>query len=87
MESDNLKYTFENLINEESFRSWVINNDAKSATFWHSVLVSNPKHEKIFQLAKNFLLALSPPTKDVKKSELKSIFDKIIEQSNTLSLK
>ena len=75
---NNSIYNFETLIGEDSFRSWVIDNDTESALFWEKTTVQYPESKKIILLAKSFLLALHEPNTLLQQQDLDLITAKIL---------
>lgn len=81
MQNDQLKYKFENLIENESFRAWVIENDVENGKFWTQTMVLLPQHKKKILLAKAFLLSLKPKSTDLNQAQLMDITDTILAKA------
>jgi hypothetical protein len=61
MDKNITTYNFQDLIEEQSFRSWVIDNDVDNALLWKNKIAEHPEIEKIMFFAKSFLIALNEP--------------------------
>jgi hypothetical protein len=78
MKSNSSKYKFEDLIQDEHFKAWVLDRDTKSETTWSVDISVSPEDEKTLHFAKSFLLALGNPVENSKKSDLAAITAAVI---------
>ncbi|MEY4538741.1 MAG: hypothetical protein RLZZ306_498 [Bacteroidota bacterium] len=86
MQVDYQKYNFEEFAKDEKFQLWILEKDARSASFWENWLSENPNKEKTVQLAKSFLLALQEDDKSLTETELENITESILEGNKPLKV-
>ncbi|MEQ8530743.1 MAG: hypothetical protein RIB86_02760 [Imperialibacter sp.] len=75
--------TVEDLIVDNSFRKWVLQNDPKAEAHWQQYVSSNPEKKELIEEAKSFLKKLPRVNYELPVSEFETIWAKIEEISES----
>jgi transmembrane sensor len=78
MKIDYNNISFEELVKDESFRSWVIYNDPEKVIFWNNWITENPETRSNIQLAKSFLENLEGKDIEITDNEIDNFVDTIL---------
>jgi transmembrane sensor len=84
---ENKELSVESLLKDESFRSWVIDQNAEAAIYWNQKATENEDFRKNITFAKSFLLNLQEKTTNISDNEINRISQEIIQQNEESKLR
>ena len=80
------QFSIEELIQDESFRKWIIEKDSEESVFWENWQKNNPNAKKNIGVAMAFLLNLQEKETHISEKEIEHYIGQVINQTPTKNI-